>query len=220
MGIARPHIILSAAISLDGKIAAVGGDSSLSSPTDRRRVHMLRSRADAILIGRGTQENDDPLLTSRVKGGRNPLRVVLDSRGAISSESKILRTSDQIPTIIAVAEEVTEENMLRLKKAGSDVVVCGQGRVDIEMVLALLYERGVRLLLVEGGGVVNWHLLSKGLVDEVIVTVTPYLVGGEAAASLVRGQGFWSVAESSRLNLRSVSRHGDEVILEYVVHHK
>ena len=220
MARSRPRVILSAAVSVDGKIATVQGDAGLSSRADRRRVHLLRSRADAILIGKNTLELDDPLLTARLAGGRNPVRVILDSRGTISSGSKILRTSGSVPTIIAVTKRISEDNMLRLRRSPAEVVVCGTEEVDIRALLADLHTRGIRLLLVEGGGIINWYFVKHGLADEVIVTVAPYLVGGQSAASLIRGAGFPSIADSARLRLRSVSRFKDEVVLEYAIRQK
>ncbi len=220
MARSRPRVILSAAVSVDGKIATVQGDAGLSSRADRRRVHLLRSRADAILIGKNTLELDDPLLTARLAGGRNPVRVILDSRGTISSGSKILRTSGSVPTIIAVTKRISEDDMLRLRRSPAEVVVCGTEEVDIRALLADLHTRGIRLLLVEGGGIINWYFVKHGLADEVIVTVAPYLVGGQSAASLIRGAGFPSIADSARLRLRSVSRFKDEVVLEYAIRQK
>ena len=220
MARSRPRVILSAAVSVDGKIATVQGDTGLSSRADRRRVHLLRSRADAILIGKNTLELDDPLLTARLAGGRNPVRVILDSRGTISSGSKILRTSGSVPTIIAVTKRISEDDMLRLRRSPAEVVVCGTEEVDIRALLADLHTRGIRLLLVEGGGIINWYFVKHGLADEVIVTVAPYLVGGQSAASLIRGAGFPSIADSARLRLRSVSRFKDEVVLEYAIRQK
>ncbi len=220
MARSRPRVILSAAVSVDGKIATVQGDAGLSSRADKRRVHLLRSRADAILIGKNTLELDDPLLTARLAGGRNPVRVILDSRGTISSGSKILRTSGSVPTIIAVTKRISEDDMLRLRRSPAEVVVCGTEEVDIRALLADLHTRGIRLLLVEGGGIINWYFVKHGLADEVIVTVAPYLVGGQSAASLIRGAGFPSIADSARLRLRSVSRFKDEVVLEYAIRQK
>ncbi len=220
MARSRPRVILSAAVSVDGKIATVQGDAGLSSRADKRRVHLLRSRADAILIGKNTLELDDPLLTARLAGGRNPVRVILDSRGTISSGSKILRTSGSVPTIIAVTKRISEDDMLRLRRSPAEVVVCGTEEVDIRALLADLHTRGIRLLLVEGGGIINWYFVKHGLADEVIVTVAPYLVGGQSAASLIRGAGFPSIADSARLRLRSVTRFKDEVVLEYAIRQK
>jgi len=101
----RPRIILSAAITLDGKLATRTGDSKLSSKKDKIRVHKLRSKVDAILIGKKTVEIDDPLLSVRGIKGKNPIRVVLDSCGTINTNSRILRTCSKIPTIIAVSKK-------------------------------------------------------------------------------------------------------------------
>ena len=92
----RPHVILSAAVTIDGKIATRTGDSKLSSKRDKIRVHKLRSKVDAILVGINTVLLDDPILTVRYAKGKNPVRVVLDSRGTISSKSRILKTCSKI----------------------------------------------------------------------------------------------------------------------------
>lgn len=217
MGGYRPRVIIGAAVSIDGRIATVRGDSALSSVADRRRVHQLRSNVDAILVGRGTLEVDDPLLTTRLVRGANPVRIILDSCGTISSDSKIIRTSGDVPTIIAVSERISKKNAARLGKLPAEVVVCGKKEVNTQVLLSELYRKGIRSLLVEGGGTVNWCFLKHGLVDEVVVTVAPYLVGGKTAVSLVQGEGFPQIAGSTRLKLKKVSRLGDEVVLEYTV---
>jgi 2,5-diamino-6-(ribosylamino)-4(3H)-pyrimidinone 5'-phosphate reductase len=105
----RPHIILSAAISVDGKIATKTGDSKLSSKQDSIRLHKLRSKVDAILVGKNTVAIDDPLLTVRHTKGKNPIRIVLDSKGTLSDKSKILQTSDKIKTIIVVSKKLQNQ---------------------------------------------------------------------------------------------------------------
>jgi 2,5-diamino-6-(ribosylamino)-4(3H)-pyrimidinone 5'-phosphate reductase len=112
----RPYVILSAATSLDGKIATRTGDSKLSSKQDSVRVHKLRSKVDAILVGKNTVLRDNPLLTVRHTRGRNPIRIVLDSKGTISKKSQILQTSNKIPTIIAVSKKITKSNFDKLNK--------------------------------------------------------------------------------------------------------
>ncbi len=102
MGKSKPYVILSAATSVDGKIATRTGDSNLSSRQDKVRLHKLRSKVDAILVGKNTVLLDNPLLTVRYTRGKNPIRIILDSKGTISKKSKILQTSNKIPTIIAV----------------------------------------------------------------------------------------------------------------------
>ena len=112
----RPRIILSAAITLDGKLATRTGDSKLSSKKDKIRVHRLRSKVDAILIGKKTVEIDDPLLSVRGIKKKNPTRVILDSSGTISTNSRILRTCSKIPTIIAVSKKGKQQRFEKAKK--------------------------------------------------------------------------------------------------------
>ena len=98
----RPKVILSAAISLDGKIATRMGDSALSSGVDKKRLHEIRSQVDAILVGKNTILQDNPMLNVRYAKGKSPIRIVLDSLGQTPTNSKIIQTSDKIQTIIAV----------------------------------------------------------------------------------------------------------------------
>ena len=119
----RPYIILSAAISLDGKIATRTGNSNLSSKKDKNRVHKLRSTVDAILVGRNTVAIDDPVLSLHRVKGKNPIRIILDSKGTLASNSKILRTSTKIPTIVAVSKKCTKKSLIRLRKFKIEVVI-------------------------------------------------------------------------------------------------
>jgi len=112
----RPRVTLSAAVTIDGKIATRTGDSKLSSKRDKIRVHKIRSKVDAILVGIKTVQNDDPILTVRYAKGKNPVRVVLDSKGAISSQSRILKTCSKIPTIIAISKAATKKKFTTLKQ--------------------------------------------------------------------------------------------------------
>ena len=110
MEIFRPHIIFSAAITLDGKLATRTGDSKLSSKADKNRVYKLRTKVDAILIGKNTAKLDDPLLSVHHAKKNNPIRVVLDSNATIQNNSRILRTSSKIPTIIVVTQKAHKKN--------------------------------------------------------------------------------------------------------------
>jgi len=105
----RPHVIISAGLSLDGKIATRTGDSKLSSKKDIVRVHKLRASVDAILIGKHTMMIDDPSLTVKYAKGKNPIRIILDSKGSIKSDSKIVKTCKKIPAIIVVSEKISKK---------------------------------------------------------------------------------------------------------------
>jgi len=211
----RPHVIFSAAITLDGKLATRTGDSKLSSKKDKIRVHKLRSKVDAILVGKNTVKIDDPLLSVRNIKKKNPVRIILDSNATIRTSSRILKTCSKIPTIIAVSKSAQKKNLQRLEKSPVQVIVCGKHTVDVKKLLGILKKKGIKNILVEGGGITNWAFMKENLVDEAIITVTPYLVGGITATTLVDGDGFSTIAKSIRLKLKNVTKIKNEVILHY-----
>lgn len=213
----RPYVILSAAISLDGKMATKTGDSRLSSKKDLVRVHKLRSNVDAILVGKRTMMLDDPALTVRYVKGKNPIRIILDSNGNIKSDSKIIQTCRKIPTMIIVSENVSKKNVARLQRHGLEVIKCGHKEINLKKLLHILKKKNIKKLLVEGGGTTNWSFFKNGLVDEIIVTLTPFILGGKDAISLVEGDGFSKISQACSLKLENTCRIKNELVLRYVV---
>jgi 2,5-diamino-6-(ribosylamino)-4(3H)-pyrimidinone 5'-phosphate reductase len=211
----RPYVILSAAISIDGKIATKTGDSKLSSKQDSIRLHKLRSKVDAILVGKNTVEIDDPLLTVRHTKGKNPIRIVLDSKGTLSEKSKILQTSDKIKTIIVVSKKITKSNYKKLSKFPVELIVMGESSVNIKSLLRKLSAKKIKTILVEGGGTINWEFIKQNIFDELIVTLSPFLIGGNDAISFVEGQGFDKISKSPNLRLKSVKRLKNYLVLHY-----
>jgi len=211
----RPHVIFSAAITLDGKLATRTGDSRLSSKKDKIRVHKLRSKVDAILIGKNTVKIDDPLLSVRNIRKKNPVRIILDSNATIHTNSRILKTCSKIPTIIAVSKKAPKKNLQKLEKFPVQVIVCGNYTVNIKKLLGILKKKGIKNILVEGGGTTNWAFVKENLVDEAMITITPYLVGGINATTLVDGDGFSTIAKSVKLKLKNITKTKNEVILHY-----
>ena len=211
----RPRIIFSAAITLDGKLATRTGDSKLSSKKDKIRIHKLRSKVDAILIGKNTAKIDDPLLSVHNIKKKNPIRVILDSNATIRTSSRILKTCSKIPTIIVVTKKAQKKNLQKLEKFPVQIVVCGNNTVSIKKLLVALKKKGIKNILVEGGGTTNWAFVKENLVDEAIITITPYLVGGMTATTLVDGDGFSTITKSIRLKLKNVKKMKNEVVLHY-----
>ena len=211
----RPHVIFSAAITLDGKLATRTGDSKLSSKKDKIRVHKLRSKVDAILIGKNTVKIDDPLLSVHNIKKKNPIRIILDSNATISTSSRILKTCSKIPTVIVVTKKAQKKNLQKLEKFPVQIVVCGNNTVSIKKLLVVLKKKGIKNILVEGGGATNWAFVKENLVDEAIITITPYLVGGMTATTLVDGDGFSTITKSIRLKLKNVKKMKNEVVLHY-----
>ena len=211
----RPKVILCAAMTLDGKIATKTGDSKLSSIQDKVRIHKLRSKVDAILVGSNTIKRDDPLLTVRHTKGKNPLRIILDSKANIDQKSQIIKTCKKIPTIIAVSKKASKKNIDKLKKYPLEIIITGNKLVNIKNLLRILSKKKIKTLLVEGGGTVNWEFVKQGLVDEIIITITPYLIGGKNAITLVEGEGFSFIKKATKLKLKKNWRLGNEIVLHY-----
>ena len=212
----KPYIILSAAISVDGKIATRTGDSKLSSSSDLHRLHKLRAKVDAIIIGKNTLMRDDPLLTVRYTEGKNPIRIILDSKGEISTKSKILQTSVKVPTIIAVSKKITKSNLKKLNNFPVQVIVIGEKSVNIKSLLKKLSEKKIKTILVEGGGTVNWEFIKHNLFDELIITLSPFVIGGNDSISFVQGSGFDKISKSPNLQLKSVKRLKNHLVLNYL----
>ena len=211
----KPRITLSAAITLDGKIGQKNEHIVLSSKSDKIRVHKLRSKSDAILVGKNTVQQDDPLLTVRYAKGKNPIRIILDSHGTIKNDSRIIKTCKRVPTIIVVSEIISKSNLNRLQKLPLDVIVCGKNQVNITKLLSILSKKGINTILLEGGGTLNWSFLKRGLVDELIITITPYILGGSDSVTLVEGSGFKNLFSMNKLKLGKIQKIGNELVVYY-----
>jgi riboflavin-specific deaminase-like protein len=209
----RPYVVLKYAQTLDGRIATRTGDSKwISGEAERQTSHALRAACDAVLVGIRTVLADDPLLTVRLVPGVSPLRVVLDSTLRIPSEAQIL--NDAAATLVVTTQRSSAQRRreLRARGVGVHVVerdpVCG---VDLAGTLALLRDRGVRSLLVEGGGAVITSFLRARLADRVIVGIAPRILG--AGTEAVGDLSVARVSEGLRLSGRSVHALGEDVLV-------
>jgi 2,5-diamino-6-(ribosylamino)-4(3H)-pyrimidinone 5'-phosphate reductase len=207
-------IVLSAAMTLDGKIGQRNKKVILSSKSDKIRVHKLRSKFDAILVGKNTVEQDDPLLTVRHAKGKNPIRIILDSHGTIKNTSKIIKTAKNIPTIIVTSQLVSKRNFSRLKNLPLDVIVCGKNQVDVRKLVPILCKKGIKKILVEGGGTLNLSFLKNNLINEIIVTIAPFVLGSENSVNLFEGI-LKPTKNLSSFKLKKVQKNTNEIVLNY-----
>jgi diaminohydroxyphosphoribosylaminopyrimidine deaminase/5-amino-6-(5-phosphoribosylamino)uracil reductase len=214
----RPHVTLKAAMTLDGKIADVhGGSRWITGEEARAEAHRLRSEADAIVVGHRTVEADDPALTVRreVPWPREPLRVVLDTGARTPPTARLITTATPARAVIAAGASAPAPRVAALERAGATVLRCPEaaGRVDLRALLAALFEREVRGMLVEGGGEVAAGFLDAGLVDRVAIFVAPMLLGGRAAVPTVAGPGR-DLKQAVRLASLEARRVGADLLIE------
>src|SRR2546422_11435450 len=213
----RPYMILNAAMSLDGKIATYTGDSRMSSPSELRRVPRLRASVDGIMVGMRTLLRDDPKLTVK-SAPRKPHRIIVDSNAQAPRASYVVRTARETPTIVAVTSRAPKNRIEILEQRGVKVFVSGKGPlVSVKILLQTLRKLGIRKILLEGGGALNWSMLSNGLVDEVSVAITPRILGGEKAVSLVEGKGRGLVRDGVNLKLLNTTKYGPDLVVRYKV---
>jgi diaminohydroxyphosphoribosylaminopyrimidine deaminase/5-amino-6-(5-phosphoribosylamino)uracil reductase len=215
MTVGRPWVIAKWAMTLDGKLATHSGDSQwISGEESRAVVHQLRGRMDAIVVGRGTAEQDDPLLTARPAGVRTPTRIVLDSQAVLSLDSQLVRTSSDAPVLVAAAASAPEARCHALREAGVEVWQAPPAAISLsDRWLALLDELGRRRMtniLVEGGANVLGALLDAGGIDEVHAFIAPKLIGGSGPSPL-RGEGRALMVDALRLASPKVETIGEDV---------
>jgi diaminohydroxyphosphoribosylaminopyrimidine deaminase / 5-amino-6-(5-phosphoribosylamino)uracil reductase len=214
----RPHVTLKAGMTLDGKIADVHGASRwITGEAARRHAHRLRGEADAIVVGIGTVLRDDPELTVRLSPPwpREPFRVVLDTGARTPPTARIVKAGTSARTLIVVGGDAPAARTRDLEAAGATVLRCPRrdARIDPSALLAELFAREVRAVLVEGGGEVHAAFLDAGLVDRVAIFVAPLLLGGRHASSVVAGAGR-ELKRAVRLGAFGVTPLGDDLLLE------
>lgn len=214
----KPYVILNAAMTLDGKIATASGDSKISSREDLARVHELRAEVDAIMVGINTVLKDDPKLTTKKPGGKNPIRIIVDSMARTPLNAQALTVDKATKTIIVVTKRAPKERVDFLKAAGGEIIYAGNGPgVDLVFLMDTLASRGVSSVMVEGGGSLNWSILHNGLADEVRVAIAPVIVGGRDAVTLVEGEGVSLIERGVHLSLEKTERYGRDIVLTYKV---
>ncbi len=225
----RPLVILNAAMTVDGRITTKGNDTNLSNEEDWQRVHVLRNEVDAIMVGRNTVIKDDPKLTVKAHllppetPIRHPTRVIITSSLDIPLTAKVFcHKIDEVPTIVATTSQASDDVIKILSTKGIEVLICEtrDKKVNLPQLMRLLWEKGIKSVLLEGGGHLNWHMLKEGLIDEIIVQIASKISGGGTGAiSLFQGEGFETLDESPQLKLIEVKKIGENVLLHYKVLH-
>jgi diaminohydroxyphosphoribosylaminopyrimidine deaminase/5-amino-6-(5-phosphoribosylamino)uracil reductase len=217
----EPFIILKMAATLDGKLATRNGESQwITGETSRRFVHRLRDQVDGVVVGIGTVLKDDPMLTARIRGGRDPYRIVFDSRLRIPENARVVDLSPS-KTIVATTEMASQDKIERLRKKGVRVLISDSksGKVDLKSSLLKLGELGLMSLLVEGGSQINGSFLDQGLIDKIFLFLSPKLIGDPLAPGIFSGEGVLHLRETFSVTEIRTRRMGEDILIEgYLTH--
>lgn len=212
-----PFVTVKFAQSLDGRIATSTGDSRwISGPPALRLAHKLRREHDAIIVGIGTVLADDPQLTVRLVKGRDPLRVVVDSKLRTPREARVLAGGAAAGTLIATAATVDQHRLSEIQKLGVDILCLpaapnGSG-IDIARLLEELGHRGIASVLVEGGKGIITSLLAARAVDRLIVVIAPKIIGQGTEA--IGDLGITRLSEATTFSSIKIRRLGEDVIFD------
>ncbi|HJK15945.1 MAG TPA: dihydrofolate reductase family protein [Methanocorpusculum sp.] len=209
-------------ITADGKLTLKRGASSKilmkhMSHEAEILLHETRAAYDAIMVGSSTIKIDNSFLTVRMVPGKSPLRVIPSSMADLPLDANVLDTST-VPTVVAVSAAAPKDRVAALQEKGVSVVVAGKEKVDLPLLMDILYrEFSVRKLIIEGGPTLNWHMLHHHLVDEIRLIHLPFIVGGNDTPSLVGGMHIDSEDQMIRLELSGTRMVGTNLITEYRV---
>ncbi|WP_257475069.1 bifunctional diaminohydroxyphosphoribosylaminopyrimidine deaminase/5-amino-6-(5-phosphoribosylamino)uracil reductase RibD [Bacillus sp. MCCB 382] len=207
-----PFVTLKTAVTLDGKTASVSGDSKwITSEESRTEVHYDRHRHDAILVGVNTVIQDNPHLTTRLpQGGKNPIRIILDTHLRTPLHSHVVEDS-QSATVIFTGNSVNEEQRQPFLEKGCEVVTLSDEEIDIHSVLKELGARHIGSLYVEGGSTIHATFLKEKAFQELIMYMSPKLIGGSSAYTSFGGDGFPTIAEGLEMEILSLERVGKDI---------
>lgn len=215
----RPYTLIVSEVTIDGKLTLRRGYSSkeimkFMDEEATRYLHQIRAKVDGIMVGAETVRTDNPFLTVRHVVGRNPIRIIPTRTANIPLDANILKSD--APTIIITTEKAPEEKVKKLEEK-AEVIICGKEEIDLIHMMEILYNKGIKSLMVEGGSTLNWNLIKTGLVDEIRLIHMPFIVGGDDTPTLVGGEGFSSLEEVVKLKLRAHFIRGSHLITEWEI---
>lgn len=212
----KPFIVLKAAMTLDGKIATATGQSKwITNETSRAYGYKLRDIYDGIMVGINTVIEDNPMLTARVDGGKNPIRIVVDSSLKIDINANVVQDKSA-KTIVATTDKADKDKILKLQAQDVDVIVVDKDendKVDIEKLLDILGQQNICSILVEGGATLSGSFVAKKLVDKVYFFIVPKIVGGKEAKTPVAGTGILNLQEALALKDIQIEKLEEDILI-------
>lgn len=211
-----PFVVMKIAMSLDGKICTASGHSKwISCDKSREEVHKLRGNLSAILVGVNTVIKDNPKLTCRIEGGKNPIRIITDSTLRIPLESNVIN-DNQSRTIIVTTDRADYKKAEELKSRGIELLFTNskENRVDLKDMIRKLGELKIDSILLEGGSQLNFSALNEGIVDKVQFYIAPKIIGGVNSKTPIEGLGIDKLSDCFKLKNMITSNIGEDVLIE------
>lgn len=212
----KPYVVLKAAMTLDGKIATATGQSKwITNETSRAYGYKLRDIYDGIMVGINTVIEDNPMLTARVDGGKNPIRIVVDSSLRIDINANVVQDKSA-KTIVATTDKADKDKILKLQAQDVDVIVVDKDendKVDIEKLLDILGQKNICSILVEGGATLSGSFVAKKLVDKVYFFIAPKIIGGKEAKTPVAGTGILNLQEALALKDIQIEKLEEDILI-------
>ena len=212
----KPFVVLKTAMTLDGKIATASGESKwITSDKSRKEVHKLRNELSAIMVGVNTVIKDNPKLTCRIEGGKNPVRIIVDSKLRIPTTSEVV-VDNLAKTIVATTELADKEKILALEKLGVKVVITKSknNRVNLQSLMIELGKIGIDGILLEGGATLSFSALEENIVDKIQVYIAPKIIGGEKSKTSIGGQGIKKLSDAIELKDMTVKSISPDLLVE------
>lgn len=211
-----PFVVLKSGVSLDGKIATKTGESKwITGATSRAKVNELRNELRGIMVGVNTVIIDDPTLNCNIHGGRNPIRIILDSNLRIPLDSKILKTAYKYETIIATTKNIDLNKKALVEELKAKVITIDSinNKVDLNKLMIKLGEMKIDSILLEGGGEVNYSALEAGIIDKLMLFMAPVIIGGKESKTFVEGKGIDLLTNSFKASNLKIEYLGEDILI-------
>ncbi len=214
-----PFVVMKYAMTMDGKIASACGDSKwITGEAARENVHQDRGHYSSIMVGVKTVIKDNPLLTCRMEGGRNPVRIVCDTNLYTPLEAAVVKLAGktgQGETIIATSCQ-DKEKQEKFKQCGCEIIALPKEKrhIDLKLLMKELWVRGIDSVFLEGGGALNFSALQSCIVNKIQVYIAPKILGGEKAKTPVEGMGIERMADCIRLKNQRITKIGEDFLIE------
>lgn len=221
----KPFVIMKAAMTIDGKIASVKGDSKwISGESSRKYVHVIRDRVAAVMVGINTVLVDDPLLTTRLDNcsGKDCVRIVVDSKGQLPLDSNILNVELSSGVVLATTSSIDKSKEKTLFDKGVRIIKAEgcDGRVNLSRLMDELYKLEIDSILLEGGGSLNASALKEQIGDKIMFFIAPKIIGGKDAITPVEGEGSSFIKDALKLHNISVTKFDEDILYEGYINFK